>query len=147
MHAVNFFAMLFGVTLTKHLVTLVIVSGVIQWLLGALWYGVIFKKSWMKFVGYSETNPPKNRLFGMAVSLLACLLLSFVLVHVVGWAGSITFTGGAKIGIICWLGFMAPPLFTQHIFENRRANLFAINAAYWLLVMAIGGGIMGAFHS
>jgi hypothetical protein len=147
MHAVNFFAMLYGVTVTKHLLTLVFISGILQWLLGALWYGVIFKKSWMKFVGFSEAVKPKYRAFGMVVSLVACLLLSFVLAHVVNWAGSNTFTGGAKIGILCWLGFMAPPLFTQHIFENRRANLFAINAAYWLLVMALGGGIMGAFHN
>ena len=66
--------------------------------------------------------------------------------HVDGWAGAAAFTMGAKLGIICWLGFMAPPLFTQHIFENRRANLFAINAAYWLLVMALGGGLLAAFR-
>jgi hypothetical protein len=97
-------------------------------------------------VGFSESNKPKNGAFGMISSFIACLLLTFVIAHVVGWAGAITFTGGAKLGIICWLGFMAPPLFTQHIFENRRVNLFAINAAYWLLVMAIGGGLTAAFH-
>jgi hypothetical protein len=98
-------------------------------------------------VGFSESNKPKNGAFGMISSFIACLLLTFVIAHVVGWAGAITFTGGAKLGIIGWLGFMAPPLFTQHIFENRRVNLFAINAAYWLLVMAIGGGLTAAFHS
>ena len=60
------------------------------------------------------------------------LSLSFVMAHVVGWAGAMTFTQGIKLASICWVGFMAPPLFTQHIAENRRANLFAINAAYWL---------------
>jgi Protein of unknown function (DUF1761) len=143
----NNFAMLYGETPTKHLLTLVIISTTIQWLLGALWYGLIFKKSWMKFVGFTEGQKPQYRIFGMFASLTACFLLSFVLAHIVGWAGSDTFTGGSKIAIICWLGFMAPPLFTQHIFENRRANLFAINASYWLLCMAIGGGVMGAFHS
>jgi hypothetical protein len=70
-----------------------------------------------------------------------------VIAHIVGWVGATTFTIGAKIGVICWVGFVAPPLFTQHIAENRRANLFAINAAYWLLVLAIGGGLTAAFHS
>jgi len=82
----------------------------------------------------------------MIVAFVACLLLSYVLVHVLGWAGANTFTGGAKLAIICWLGFMAPPLFTQHITENRRVNLFGINAAYWLLAMALGGGLLAAFH-
>ncbi|MGA3032546.1 MAG: DUF1761 domain-containing protein [Terracidiphilus sp.] len=146
MHVANYFAMLFAVGTTQHLLTFVFVSAILQWLLGALWYGVVFRKSWMKLVGFSEGEKPKNRAFGMVASFVACFVLSFVLAHLIGWAGSNNFTGGSKLGIICWLGFMAPPLFSQHIFENRRANLFAINACYWLLAMALGGGIMGAFH-
>jgi hypothetical protein len=147
MHVVNDFAMLFAVTTTKHVLTFVTVSAVLQWLLGAVWYGVVFKKSWMKFVGFSDEQKPKNRAFGMIASLIGCFILSFVLANLIGFAGSYNFTGGAKLGVICWLGFMAPQLFTQHIFENRRANLFAINACYWLFAMGLGGGIMGAFHS
>jgi hypothetical protein len=41
---------------------------------------------------------------------------------------------------------MAPPLFVQHVFEHRPANLLAINAAYWLVAMALGGAILAAFH-
>jgi hypothetical protein len=129
-----------------HLVVLVLVSAVLQWILGALWYGVIFRKSWKAMTGVPADQKLGDMIFPMICSFVACLLLSFVLIHVVAWAGARVFTGGAKIGIVCWLGFMAPPLFSQHIFERRRANLFAINAAYWLLAMALGGGIMGAFR-
>jgi hypothetical protein len=69
-----------------------------------------------------------------------------VLAHILGWAGSITATDGASIAVVCWFGLMAPPLFIQHIFEKRRANLLAINAAYWLIAMAVGGAILAAFH-
>jgi hypothetical protein len=124
----------------------VLIAAVIEWLLGALWYGLIFKKSWMKHAGITEGGKPKNAIFGMVTALVACLLLSFILAHVVLWSGAKVFTGGTKWGIICWSGFVAPPLFTQHIFERRPANLFAINAAYWLLAMAIGAGILAAFH-
>jgi hypothetical protein len=131
---------------SHHMLALVFISAIAQWILGGLWYGLLFRKSWKKLVGYAENEKPKNQIFGGITSFIACLLLSYVLAHVVHWAGAMIFTGGSKIGIICWLGFMAPPLFAQHIYENRRANLFAINAGYWLLVMALGGGIMGAFH-
>ena len=124
----------------------VLIAAVIEWLLGALWYGLIFKKSWMKHAGITDGGKPKNAIFGMVTALVACLLLSFILAHVVLWSGAKVFTGGTKWGIICWSGFVAPPLFTQHIFERRPANLFAINAAYWLLAMAIGAGILAAFH-
>lgn len=129
-----------------RMLALVCVSGVLQWLLGMFWYGGIFRKSWKKLVGVAEGEKPKNAAFGMITSLIACLILSYVLLHVIGWAGALSATQGAKLGVVCWLGFMAPPLFSQHIFEGRRANLFAINACYWLLAMALGGMIMGAFH-
>jgi hypothetical protein len=123
----------------------IVIAAVVMWLLGALWYGVIFKKSWHKLV-FAEGEKPKNAVFAMAASLVACLLLAFVLAHIIEMAGTKVFTGGFKMGVICWLGFMAPPLFAQHVWEGRRANLFAINAGYWLLAMAIGGAILAAFH-
>jgi hypothetical protein len=129
-----------------HILVLVIVSGVLQWLLGMVWYGGIFRKSWRKLVGLAEGEKVKNGALGMVSSLIACLILSFVLINVVSWAGAATATQGAKLGTVCWFGFMAPPLFAQHIFEGRRVNLFAINAAYWLLAMALGGGLLAAFH-
>jgi uncharacterized membrane protein YGL010W len=146
MHAVNNSAMLLSVMLSQHVVMMVFVAAIVQWVLGFLWYGVVFKKSWKALVGFAEGEKPKNDALAMVSSFIACLLLSYVLAHIVGWTGAATFTHGAKLGVICWLGFMAPPLFTQHIYENRRVNLFAINAAYWLLVMALGGGILAAFH-
>jgi len=146
MHVVNYSANLFSLMLTKHQIIMILVSAVVQWLLGWLWYGVVFRKSWRTMVGFAEGEKPKNSVFAMITAFVACLLLSYVLVHVLGWAGANTFTGGAKLAIICWLGFMAPPLFTQHITENRRVNLFGINAAYWLLAMALGGGLLAAFH-
>jgi len=129
-----------------HIVGLILVSAIIQWLIGFLWYDVFFKKSWKKLAGIPEDQKMKDRIFPMITTFIACLLLSFVLVHVVALAGARLFTSGAKIGVICWVGFIAPPLFAQHIFERRRANLFAINVAYWLIIMAVGGGILAAFR-
>ena len=142
----NLFAMLFMAPMTSHLLTLVVISAAAQCFLGALWYGVIFKKSWMKLVGLAADQKPGYQIFELVGSFIGCFVLSFVLAHILGLARSITAMDGASIGIVCWFGFMAPPLFVQHIFENRRANLLAINAAYWLLAMAMGGAILAAFH-
>jgi hypothetical protein len=146
MPLVNFVAMLFMAPITPHFLTLVVCAAAAQCFLGALWYGVVFKKSWRKLVGLAEDQKPKNQLAGVVASFIGCFILSFVLAHIMGWKMSITATDGAAIGVICWFGFMAPPLFVQHVFENRPANLFAINAGYWLLAMGLGGAILAAFH-
>lgn len=124
----------------------VLVAALIQWVLGMFWYGVAFKKSWRKLVGIAEGEKPKGGVLAMVASFVASLILSFVLVHVMLWAGTTAFMSGVALATVCWLGFMAPPLFAQHIYERRPANLFAINAAYWLVAMAISGGVLAAWR-
>ena len=120
----------------------VLIAAVAQWLLGALWYGFVFKARWMALVGIPEGDKPKNAWFPMVASFVANLVLSTVLAHMVKWSGGTNMQHGIYVGAICWAGFMAPVMFTEHIFERRPAKLFAINAVYWLLAMMIGGGIL-----
>jgi hypothetical protein len=120
----------------------VLIATVIQWVLGALWYGYVFKDRWKALVGLPEGEAPTRAWFGMVTSFVANLILSFVLAHLILWVGGTAFPTGVWIGALCWLGFMAPPMFTQHIFERRPAKLFAINAAYWLLAMMLAGGVL-----
>jgi hypothetical protein len=68
------------------------------------------------------------------------------LAHVVLWAGAIRFGGGAFVGFICWLGFVAAPLFSETIYEKRPFKLFAINIGYWLLALVISGGVLAAWQ-
>jgi hypothetical protein len=124
----------------------VLVAAMIQWLIGAVWYGLVFKKSWKKLVGGTDETDSKRAIFAMGCSFMGSLILSFVLVTVLHWAGSATFFAGASLAIICWLGFMAPPLFVQHIYERRPVNLFAINAAYWMIAMAVTGGLLAVWQ-
>lgn len=124
----------------------VLIAAVVQWLIGALWFGVVFKKSWSKLVGGTQESNRGRTIFALGCSFVASLILSFVLVAILQWAGTATFVAGASLAIICWLGFMAPPLFVQHIHERRPVNLFAINAAYWIVAMAVTGGMLAVWH-
>lgn len=117
-------------------------SAIAQWLLGALWYGYVFKARWKSLVGISAGEKPKNPWFPMVASFVANVVLSMVLAHLIKWSGAMALPRGIYVGAIAWAGFMAPVMFTEHIFERRPVRLFAINAAYWLLAMMIGGGIL-----
>lgn len=123
-----------------------VVAAAIQWLLGALWYGVAFRKSWTALTGGAGQTSRGRATFAMICSFVASFILSFVLVHIILWAGTPTFLAGAALAIVCWLGFMAPPLFAQHIYEHRPVNLFAINAGYWVVAMAISGGVLAVWR-
>lgn len=124
----------------------VLVGAAIQWVLGALWYGVVFKKSWKSLVGGGGETGGGRAAFAMVSSFIASVILCYVLVNVIMWAGAPTFVAGASLAIVCWLGFMAPPLFAQHIYEHRPVNLFAINAGYWVVAMAVSGGVLAVWR-
>jgi uncharacterized protein YacL len=124
----------------------VVIAAIVQWLLGIFWYGVVFKKSWRKLIGLAEGEKPKHGIFTLASGLLSCLLLSFIMAHFFTLTGVRLSSEGFSVGVTIWLGFMAPPLYAQHVLEGRRANLFVINAAYWLMAMGLGSAVLAVIH-
>lgn len=124
----------------------VVIAAVVQWLLGIFWYGVMFRKSWRKLLGFAEGEKPKYGFYTLGAGLVSCLLLSFIMEHFFAITGVKVPLQGFSVGVFLWLGFMAPPLFAQHVLEGRRANLFAINATYWLIAMGLGSAILAVIH-
>jgi hypothetical protein len=124
----------------------VLVSALYQWILGALWYSLFFAKPWMALTGHVAGSRPKGAVVGMISSFIGGLILSFVLAHVVLWSGSTTVGCGVFIGFICWLGFIAAPLFAETIYEQRSFKLFAINTGYWLVALVVSGGLLAAWQ-
>jgi hypothetical protein len=124
----------------------ILVAAVIQFFLGALWYSLFFVKPWMALTGHTKGEKPKGIVVAMLSSAIGALISSFVLAHVVMWSGAGRIGGGVFVGFICWLGFIAAPLFAETIYEQRPYALFAINSGYWLAVLVISGGLLAAWH-
>ena len=123
-----------------------LVSALIQWVVGAIWYSLLFNKPWMALTGHTPGVKPKNAVFAMASSFVVSLVLSFFLMHVVYWSGAHDLGFGALVGLICWVGFIAAPLFSQHIFEQRSFKLYWINAGYWLVSMVLSGALLAVWR-
>jgi len=123
----------------------VLTAAVIQWVLGWLWYGMLFKKDWTALV-VKDSATASSPAGVMALIFVANLILSFALVKIVVLTGWTTFGRGSLVGAICGLGFVAPPLFAQHISESRPFKLFGINALYWMIAMYFSGGILAIWQ-
>jgi hypothetical protein len=126
----------------------ILVSAVIQWFLGALWYSpILFAKPWMAMVNV-PTGPRKQKamISGMIMSFIGSLVLSFVLWHTIAWSGAGTWKQGAFVGFISWLGFIAAPNVAQGIYEGRPFKLFAINTGYWLVGLLITGALLAVWR-
>ena len=62
----------------------IIVSGILAMPIGALWYGPLFGRTWMKEVGYTEEDLKKDfnpgKTYGLAVvgHILMALILAYL---------------------------------------------------------------------
>jgi hypothetical protein len=136
----------FSMQLFQANVLAVLAAAVLQWLVGWLWYGVIFSKSYRSLVGASETEKPANPGGVMALIFICNLVLAFALAKIVMLSGVSTVTMGMFVGIVCGLGFVVPPLLAQHVSEGKPFKLFGINSIYWLIAMGLSGSLLAMWH-
>jgi hypothetical protein len=122
----------------------ILVAALIQWILGALWYSLLFGKQWKALVGQKPNEKPS--IVAMILSFFGGLITSFALAHVIQWSYASNFPWGAFIGFVCWLGFVFPLLFMHSLYEKRPFKLFAINVFYWLFAIIISAGLLAQWQ-
>ncbi len=124
----------------------VVVSAVIYWLLGALWYGVLFGNRWMALEGLSPDKIQQmNPTIPYVVAFVMNLILAYALANVCIWRQADSPGKGAALGALLWVGFVATVTFTTYLFEGRPKELFLINYGYALAGLLIMGAILGAW--
>ena len=124
----------------------VVVAAILQWLIGWLWYGVIFSKSYRALVGAPENQRKSNPGGVMALIFITNLILAFALAQIVLLAGVSTVTMGMFVGVVCALGFIVPPLLAQHVSEGKPFKLFGINSIYWLIALGLSGSLLAIWR-
>ena len=124
----------------------VFISALAYWLLGALWFGVLFSKPWMALENITmEQAKSMNPVLPYVVSFLLNLLIAYALSQVCIWRNANTAGRGASVGVLLWIGFIGPITYTTYMYEMRPEELFAINQFYPLAGMVLMGAILGAW--
>ncbi len=124
----------------------VIVCAAVYWLLGGIGFGLIFGKQWMKLENITEAQAKgMNPTVPYIVSFLTGLLIAFVLAQLCAWRNATTAARGASLGVLLWLGIVAPVTYTTNMYEMRPTNLFLINEGYVLVGFLVMGAILGAW--
>ena len=105
--------------------------------LGFLWYGPAFGKSWMAAVGKTEdelTQSPAKYLVPVLATALIAVVLSNVM-EAIGLSGVVT-------AFWMWLGFIALTSCTNHLFKGGSLKLWLLESGNHLAGMLITGLIL-----
>lgn len=124
----------------------VVVSAVAYWILGGVWFALLFSKPWMALEHVTEEQARNmNPVVPYVVSFLLNVLIAFVLAQICIWRNADTAGRGATVGVLLWIGIVGPITYTTYMYEMRPKELFAINEFYPLVGLCLMGAILGAW--
>ena len=115
-------------------------------MVGALWYGVLFSKIWQKAAGLSEeqlTSANMPLIFGL--TFLFEMLIALVLAH------QFAMTGASDRAIMMIaIGFgaavMTPAIGINYLYLRKPLALFLLDAGHFIVGMAAMGGVFTLFN-
>ncbi len=123
----------------------IFVAALAGFLLGFCWYAALGKQ-WMAAVGKPEETLRENGMAGpMIVSVVAHVVIGFMLAGVLGHLGKNMFNpfDGALTGAMIWFGFVLTTMAVNYAWQRANAMLNVIDGLHWLGVFALQGAVIG----
>lgn len=122
----------------------VLVAAVVYFMIGGLWYSMLFGKQWMELSGMTEEKIKESgsNAGTYLVTFVLLLILSYVLAHMVAYTGAVTLAEGLLVGFWLWFGFVATTMLIDGLYAGRRHKLTAINAGYHLVGILAAAAIL-----
>ena len=119
----------------------VLVSAVIIFALGGLWYSpVLFAKQWVSVIGKTEEDLKKEaKPTNYVVAFIQGFISSYILAIFISWAQAATLGSGAWVGFMCWFGFAGAPSLVHNIFGGRPSKLWMIDSGHTLVSFIVAG--------
>ena len=124
----------------------VLAGGVAAFLVGGVWYSVLFGKAWMAARGVtpeSMAGAKGNAKALFAITFVLDLFMAFVLDHVFGTYGpQIDMSSALLIAAGVAAGFVIPAMGVNYLYQQATRNHFLIDAGHWLFAfLAMGAAI------
>jgi hypothetical protein len=151
-------------------------AALVPMVIGFVWYGPLFGKTWMEEMGFTEASLKEANMFvimglSLVLSFILAIMVQVLVIHQLGVLGTLMPSGATELtgeslqlynDIMAKYGdahrsfkhgvlhgalggtFIALPIVAiQALFERKSAKYIFINAGYWVLTLALMGGIIG----
>lgn len=123
-------------------------AAIASMILGALWYGPLFGKKWMAFMGWKpEEMQARKKGAGKSylMMFIGSLVMAYVLSHFVDYTEAESWQQGMQTGFWSWLGFMVPVMAGSVLWEGKPWGLYFLNASYQLVNLLVMGAILAVW--
>jgi hypothetical protein len=126
---------------------------VLQYVIGALWYSLVFGKQWMK-INHPNGLPSKEEMIRLEKEAMPYYGIQLVLTTVTAWVHlyfvSLQPSNWFATSILIWIGFLVPSLIQAIIWSdphNKQKPLqVGIMALHFLLISILAGWAFATFR-
>ncbi len=130
----------------------ILVCGVASMVLGSIWYGPLFGKTWQQLMGWGSVSEEQKKAMmakmnqSYILAFLGALAMAYILSHSLTFAQAYLKSEGTSAAFQTafwnWLGFIAPVTLSTISWEGKSWKLWFLNNAYWLILLFIMGLIL-----
>ena len=116
----------------------IIAGAVVMFIVGAIWFTVLFGKLWSRLMNRTEADIAKAKALGMTRQMVIMFVLNLVsayTLHYLIYMMGLSLTDSLFIVLIIWIAFTLPSVMNAYLWESKSMKLVLINA----------GGSLAAF--
>ena len=135
---------------------ILLLAAAASFVLGFLWHGPLFGKTWVRLSGITEKEIEEARAKGfkgmakpMVLGFLGNILMGYVLYHSLIFASAYLKASGPTAGLMCgfwnWLGFIVPVTLNGVLWEKRSWKLWGFSVTYLLASLLLMGVILSVW--
>ena len=132
-------------------------AAIASMVIGAIWYSPnMFGKKWTKLtmkaqmpkgaskkaIADMKEQMQKSMMKGYALTFVTTLITAYVLAVLARLIGATTVMGGAEVGFLVWLGFVATNSLGGYIWENDPIDMYFLKAGFSLVALVVMGAIV-----
>ena len=123
----------------------VLVSAVVVFVLGALWFSLLFSKPWRRMMGVS--GPQQSPGAALLAQFFVCaVLVSWGMAVVLSHVGNMEIGRAVGFAILCWLGFAGATSYSTAMAGLKPRALWAIESGYNLVSFIIAAVILSVWR-
>jgi len=127
-----------------HNVLAIIVAAIAIWLIGFLFYVVLFSAQWLEWRGFTEAQMEQDNgrmPFMLVMPFLSAIGISMVL----KWRNASGLVTGMTTGALLALFLVISGRMYGWVYSFEPTELFALDGAHYLLTHAVAGAILGVW--
>lgn len=130
--------------LSIHSIIAIVLAAVVQIAFGAFWYSpLLFGSLWMQETGH-KMEDCKTKKPPFVQASVVTFITSFALGYLAIWTHIISFFDGAKLGFLCWLGFVATTHYSGVIWAKKPFKVYLIDVGCLLVSLILADIIVAA---